>query len=312
MGEISNFVKEEEKEYLSVLNAILIMKDYCKDSAQTIGKFLGQTQIFYNLSLYKKNKFLSFEPVGVADHDFIQYLLDYLISGKTDIRGMFPDGVQRNFWKKSDFLYFEPILKLGITQEVIEHFLSHRFSLDDKEGYDPFRNFQKKTQISKAPPPIKPLQGSRNFSNKKADMVSSLGEINLLNAEIKNLREENEQLKAELAEKEQKIKELEQINLNEDLSNIPAGQLIGLTKINQLAKDRHGMARIIAAHLWQEEKHKDKLPKDIAGLVRKEMSNYCNDEDIPKTIEAMKRIINVVAPSQVRDKRGRPPNKSTT
>jgi len=124
------------------------------------------------------------------------------------------------------------------------------------------------------------------------------------NTELQQLKQENEKLKAE-------IEKLKQAQIQQEPnSEIEAPLLVGLDKINQLAQDRQAMARIMAVYLWEQEEHKDKLPKDIALLVMKEMRNYCADGDIPQTTETMKRIISSVTPEHAKNKRGRPLKKT--
>jgi hypothetical protein len=121
---------------------------------------------------------------------------------------------------------------------------------------------------------------------------------------LQQLKLENEKLKAE-------IEKLKQAQIQQEPnSEIEAPLLVGLDRINQLAQDRQAMARIMAVYLWEQEEHKDKLPKDIALLVMKEMRNYCADGDIPQTTETMKRIISSVTPEHAKNKRGRPPKKT--
>ena len=124
------------------------------------------------------------------------------------------------------------------------------------------------------------------------------------NIELQQLRLENEKLKAEI----EKLKQA-RVQQEPDLE-IEAPLLVGLDRINQLAQDRQAMARIMAVYLWEQEEHKDKLPKDIALLVMKEMRHYCADGDIPKTTETMKRIISSVTPEYAKNKRGRPPKNN--
>lgn len=114
--------------------------------------------------------------------------------------------------------------------------------------------------------------------------------------EVEKLRTENDELKK---------KNAELLGIDDEIDS-----LTGLAKNNQLAQDRNGMARVIASYLWQQDKHKDKLPKDIAELVQKEMKNYCADNEIPKTIATMKKIIGPIVPENVRNLKGRPSSKS--
>ena len=127
--------------------------------------------------------------------------------------------------------------------------------------------------------------------------------IESLNAEISRLRKEIEDKNKTVVELQNRINELEADQPIEQSENNHIDELTGLSRINQLAQDRQAMARTMAVYLWEQEKHKDKLPKDIALLVMKEMRNYCADGDIPQTTEAMKRIISSVTPEHAKNKR---------
>lgn len=124
------------------------------------------------------------------------------------------------------------------------------------------------------------------------------------NSIIDQLKKQNEQLKAELLEKDQKIKELEQLNLNadSDLPDLSVGQLTGLAKRNQLAQDRQGMARIIALSFW--EKDQNILIGDMADRVYRTMIDYCKD-DLPQLTDTLKSWIRPVATEEAQ-KKGRP------
>jgi hypothetical protein len=149
---------------------------------------------------------------------------------------------------------------------------------------------------------------SNNSENDQSSFgTTTIGHVSLehykkhrdeLLVEVEKLRAENDELKRE----GEKL-----FGINDEIN-----PLNGLARRNHLAKDRNGMARVIASYLWQQDKHKNKLPKDIALLVQKEMMNYCNDNEIPKTIVAMKKIISPIVPNHVRDLIGRPPNKSNS
>lgn len=121
---------------------------------------------------------------------------------------------------------------------------------------------------------------------------------------IDNLRKEIESLKSQLLNKDQKIKELEQLNLNadSDLLDLSVGQLTGLTKRNQLAQDRQGMARIIALSFW--EKDQNILIGDMADRVYRTMIDYCKD-DLPQLTDTLKSWIRPVATEEAQ-KKGRP------
>lgn len=128
------------------------------------------------------------------------------------------------------------------------------------------------------------------------------------NPTIDQLKKENEKLKTELLEKEQKVKELEQQNLNEDidLSDIPVGQLTGLSRRNQLAQDRQGMARIIALSLWKSDE--TILIGDMANKVYAVMVDYCREE-LPDTSDTIKNWIRPVAKPQAQQRGRKPKNQ---
>ncbi|MDV2438019.1 hypothetical protein QR665_00665 [Acinetobacter gerneri] len=123
-------------------------------------------------------------------------------------------------------------------------------------------------------------------------------------ATVKELNEEIEKLKTERLEKDQKIKELEQLNLNadSDLPDLSVEQLTGLAKRNQLAQDRQGMARIIALSFW--EKDQNILIGDMADRVYRTMIDYCKD-DLPQLTDTLKSWIRPVATEEAQ-KKGRP------
>lgn len=119
---------------------------------------------------------------------------------------------------------------------------------------------------------------------------------------VDQLEKENEKLRAELLDKELKIKELESDRISEQSADISPNDLIGLAKINQLAKDRQGMARVIALSLWNEDKNI--LIGDMADKVYKAMIPYCREE-LPQLPETLKGWIRPIATDEAQ-KKGRP------
>lgn len=149
------------------------------------------------------------------------------------------------------------------------------------------------------------LKDNINFQEKISDL-----EFDLIieRATVDKLNKENTKLKTELLEKEQKIKELEQLNLNadSDLPDLSVEQLTGLAKRNQLAQDRQGMARIIALSFW--EKDQNILIGDMADRVYRTMIDYCKD-DLPQLTDTLKSWIRPVATEEAQ-KKGRPKSSS--
>lgn len=124
------------------------------------------------------------------------------------------------------------------------------------------------------------------------------------NIELHQLKLENEKLKTELAKAQERIKQLEAENQESTISN----ELTGIEKLNQSAKDRQGMARIIATKLWKDDP--SILIGAMADTVYREMINYCMDE-LPDNTDTLKNWIRPIATSQAQ-RRGRPSKKSTT
>lgn len=115
---------------------------------------------------------------------------------------------------------------------------------------------------------------------------------------------ENERLRTKLAQAQERIKQLEAEKQENTISN----ELTGIEKLNQSAKDRQGMARVIAMKLWKDDQ--SILIGAMADKVYREMINYCVDE-LPDNADTLKNWIRPIATSQAQ-RRGRPPKKSTT
>ena len=138
-----------------------------------------------------------------------------------------------------------------------------------------------------------------------------LSDENYFNFKIKQLSEENFYLSQQLKEENNRntLLSSEISTLKSQIDSIPQDELAGLQLKNQIDKDRQGMMRIIAIHLWQLDENKEKSPHEIAKMVRKEMSFYCEDSQLPQTVETIKRYISAIAPDHLK-KPGRRPLKN--
>lgn len=111
--------------------------------------------------------------------------------------------------------------------------------------------------------------------------------------EIKQIKKENDQLKARIAELEsQQDNTIEPIELN------------GIHKFNQHKKDLAGMARVIAEKQWSDDN--TVLIGTMADTVYREVVKYTTA--MPDNAETVKNWIRSVAPESAK-KRGRPSNK---
>lgn len=215
MGQLANVIRSEEKKYLLIHDALLILKHFFNESGRTVGKFVGHIKISDTLCTFEKDHYYNFHIIH-DDTEIFSELSEYLLSGKVDTTGCLPAIIQNKYWKKAAFLEFEAIKNTGITSEVIEHFLNYRYYKSGHDSFTPFKDFNPTVNIptiSKAPKPIHPVQGSFDTPSKKhintaqelLDVSPSIQQI-LQNTEYKN--QEIEQLKADLAHAQERIKEL--------------------------------------------------------------------------------------------------------
>jgi hypothetical protein len=114
------------------------------------------------------------------------------------------------------------------------------------------------------------------------------------NHTLEQLKKENDQLKARIAELES-----QQNNIAEPT------ELNGIHAINQHKSDLQGMARVIASKKWADDD--TVLIGTMADTVYREVAQYTTD--MPETTDTVKNWIRPVAPATAQ-KRGRPPNKN--
>ena len=130
---------------------------------------------------------------------------------------------------------------------------------------------------------------------------------------IESLNAEITQLSKVVADKDKTIKELQELinqleseQPTEQVEDALIGELTGLTRRNQLAQDRQGMARIIALSLWNADGNI--LIGDMANKVYAIMVDYCRD-GLPQTPETIKNWIRPIATPQAQQRGRKPQNQ---
>ncbi|MGQ2385167.1 hypothetical protein [Acinetobacter ursingii] len=123
---------------------------------------------------------------------------------------------------------------------------------------------------------------------------------------IENLNAEITQLRKLVAEKDVEIEQLKTKQSIEQLGNQLPDELTGLSRRNQLAQDRQGMARIIALNLWKSDE--TILIGDMANKVYAVMVDYCREE-LPDTSDTIKNWIRPVATPQAQLRGRKPKNQ---
>ncbi|MCJ8146628.1 hypothetical protein MKI79_06890 [Acinetobacter sp. A3.8] len=108
-----------------------------------------------------------------------------------------------------------------------------------------------------------------------------------------NLNTEITQLKDQLAQAQQLIQELEAMSNIQDSDS--DAQITGIYRRNLLAKDRQGMARIIALNLWNDDQNI--LIGDMANRVYAIMVDFCKD-DLPQETSSLKTWLRPIAPPE--------------
>ena len=135
-----------------------------------------------------------------------------------------------------------------------------------------------------------------------------LSEDNYRTFKIEKLQEEQKDLFNKLKNAEEECKALkEKLMLIKDRSD-NYEDLSGLQLKNQFDKDKQGMMRIIAKHLYSLEGNEKLKPINIAEKVYKEMLYFIDAKDLPQNFETIKRYISVETPANMK-KPGRPKNK---
>jgi len=232
--------------------------------------------------------------------------------------------IRWNYWFEKPFIKCHEaiLLTLGFDPEstyyperrwAIEFNPEHRIALDER-----VENFE--MLIGKGRLFESEKEGDLNVLVKLSDVAQYLDDRKIsLPPELKayiaskedrcyQLQQQIEQLQIQLAQAKELIKKMK-VDQSEI---IPIDGLTGLAKRNKLAQDRQGMARIIASYLWGLDDHTSTLPIKMAEIIRKEMLNYCEKDEMPKTDEQIKKWVTEVVPDHLKNKKGRPSIKSKT
>ena len=147
-------------------------------------------------------------------------------------------------------------------------------------------------------------QKSTNFGQPSAQQFEP--NIESLNAEITQLRKVVTDKDKTIKELQELINQLESEQPTEQVEDALIGELTGLTRRNQLAQDRQGMARIIALSLWNADGNI--LIGDMANKVYAIMVDYCRD-GLPQTPETIKNWIRPIATPQAQQRGRKPQNQ---
>ncbi len=308
---VSLFAKNEKilkTDYIGVWDIVELLSKKADPSEKwyEVGQYLGHINIDELFDLYYLNNFKQLNLLeNHAQRNFFNELIEKLMStflqDEEDLKKIINSTKWKAFsyyWKKSQVFSSEQFKEINL-------FKDHVATVSDKEITSLFDddvylnlvindNWQENKIRFEEINSIDDLYFSieSNFSVNSNNEVKKLQEelfvndttLVLLDNDLKLARQEIRKLKMEIS---QQTVLLEQ-------------EITGLSRFNQLNKDRAGMAKIMALYLWSEPEHADTDPIKMAELVRREMKNYCNDSDIPKTDEALKRIISSVAPENVR------------
>ncbi len=219
MGKLAGLIKENVKDFLTLHDAIGIISHFCDDNSKEVGIYLGKTKIFETLPTYEKDKFFNFN--SISNNNISELILDHFVSGKDQASIFRPSVIKDTYWKKIDFLEFEPIKKLGITSNVVEHFLNYRYYKSGHDSFTPFKDFVDNTpeSISKFRTPITDQQRLARYQRKR-DQYKQQTE--------QQLQAENEVLRQRIAELEaqQRGKIFNQNAINSEEISLPVNDLM--------------------------------------------------------------------------------------
>lgn len=195
MGLLAKIIQNEAKKFLKIDQAILIVKHLFRESYRTTWIYLSQNHVFGDLEVYEKGKNLSFNIIDKGG-TFVE-ADDYVLSGGVDTTSYFPGSIHEKYWKKSDFLELESIRKIGITYEIIDHYLNYHYIKAGHDSFTPFKDIP-----------------SPNFDELPTQEPIGCGNPTIQQTEptIENLNAEIARLKQEMVSKDQTIAELQQKN----------------------------------------------------------------------------------------------------
>lgn len=303
----------ENEKYINVLDALNLVSKKIKYSVPDVAKRLLIDKFQQVACMYRENKFNQIEIYCSEkgfDGNYIgsTHFLETAIAtdGTFDFNETDDFGNEYKYtesdwfdryWLKSDFFNFHTITKLNIKESHLDTYL-HESS---RQALVEMLSAQEDTRIRQ-----EAINKAKVISNKFFNEQKQYESIIIPPLPIREESElqEIERLKADLAKAQERIKQLEAEKQENTISN----ELTGIEKLNQSAKDRQGMARIIATKLWKDDP--SILIGAMADTVYREMINYCMDE-LPDNTDTLKNWIRPIAPSQAQ-RRGRPPKKSAT
>ncbi|MDO7187301.1 hypothetical protein Q5M51_11880 [Acinetobacter baumannii] len=309
---MSLFAKNQQllnEEYIKIWDVIELLSSKADPNPNyrwyEVGQYLGHINIDDTFDLYHLNKYNQLNLLEKDEQSkilfgFIEELMSTLFEDEEDKKKIISKAkwsVMTYYWKKSQIFsseYFKEFNLFGnysSNQKNIEYinyfddetYLNIILQDNWKDREIDYDEITKIDNLLNTHESLEPYSDSR-LKRLHEDLLIKDTSLDLLDADLKLARQEIRKLKIEIIE--------QAVLLEQDLT--------GLSRFNQLNKDRAGMAKIIALYFWGEPEHKDTDPIKMAEIVRREMKNYCNDRDLPKTDEALKRIISCVAPENVR------------
>ncbi len=307
-------VEQENEKYISAIEALELMAYKTNNSITNVARRLlldefNKTAYMFKLNEYEKIELYcsekGFDGGYLITTEFLKLAIstlgtfDYV---ETDIYGNEYEYSQDDwfdyYWLKSD--YFQCVARFGVAETDIKKLKA----FEAMRSFQLIQERQIEAELSEQDRHLK--ADSKVISEIFMDEVKEFDEKELQQTEptIENLNAEIARLKADLAKAQERIKQLEAEKQENTISN----ELTGIEKLNQSAKDRQGMARIIATKLWKDDP--SILIGAMADTVYREMINYCMDE-LPDNTDTLKNWIRPIATSQAQ-RRGRPSKKSTT
>lgn len=294
-----NISKELDGNYIKIFTAVEFFKKMTSLRYDEIIIYIRK--IFNNLTLYTLDENLT----PVTGYDFcdgacIDHLSSSLENADENIHmlNVARYSVDEYFWDKNEFFNNEDVISFDLSKKNYNLFLvASLLNPDDEHIFlnNSDINILQKIINNKA-------QEFNAYMQIEFDKLKNNHDLLIKNSDLEKLTEENENLKSQLMQSQEQITKLKTVQKTSDIPD----ELKGLKRINQLAQDRQGMARIIALSLWEEDKNI--LISEMADKVYIKMVDYCKD-DLPETSNAVKKWIRPVATGESQ-KRGRPPNKS--
>ncbi len=292
-------INTENEKYFNSLDCLDFLAEKTNNHLGGICRYLLINNFHHSIKTFHMNYLGVMEEKICRSGEYnlvhIDYTKDLLEKGLEDFEdsGSYSNDHDRSnyehyYWLKTDFLEFTAIQRLNITENDFIEFVKNRSEEHMVDLFIELDLARHKIEMSK------PAQDTaKNFFNhiQDAGLEQSLDNQNSI---IDQLKKENDQLKARIAELES-----QQNNITEPT------ELNGIHAINQHKSDLQGMARVIASKKWADN-HTVLIGK-MADAVYREVARYTTD--MPQNLDTVKNWIRPVAPVTAQ-KRGRPPNKN--